>query len=57
MKSRLRVSKKINRNPNYLAREKRILSLILKILLILIIITIAINLINYINILANQIYI
>lgn len=51
--SKLRTSKKINRNSNYFTKEKQIISIILKLLIIFVLITITINLINYINILLN----
>lgn len=51
--SKLRTSKKINRNFNYFTKEKQIISIILKLLIIFVLITITINLINYINILLN----
>ena len=52
--SKLRTSKKINRNSNYFTKEKQIISIILKLLIIFVLITITINLINYINILLNS---
>ena len=51
--SKLRTSKKINRNSNYFTKEKQIISIILKLLIIFVLNTITINLINYINILLN----
>lgn len=57
MKSKLRTSKKLNKDPTYLLKEKKIINMIFKILLIIVLIIVLINLIDYINILSNELFI
>ncbi|WP_158005541.1 hypothetical protein [Methanosphaera sp. WGK6] len=55
MKNKLRTSHKIQKDPEYLFKEKRIIKTIFSILLIIAVFIVVINLINYIPLLFSKI--
>ncbi|WP_455645026.1 hypothetical protein [Methanosphaera sp.] len=57
MKNKLRTSHEIQKDPEYLIKEKRIIKTIFSILLTIAVLIVVINLINYIPILFNKIFI